>query len=198
MAWSHSAKVNSAKGLLRCSMPALLNAPSRRPYAATVCATSPSIAASEPRSAGKNCASPPASCTARHDSSLALPGRSLIISLAPACANTRHAARPMPPPAPVTRIALPRSRSFMTWKVPGPVRRDALSFGYPCSRPKLGYSPKLWIQNVAWDSRASRRGARLRSGPGLLILGVDIRFVAFRDDLSRSRAFLTGRRSGCT
>src|SRR6202011_4046370 len=106
---SHCAVVNSCKGSAHCSRPALLNAPSSRPYAATARSTSALTSCSALKSALTKM---PAPAPALISSTVAAPdssATSLTTTLAPALASTTEAARPMPPPAPVTMMVLPCS-----------------------------------------------------------------------------------------
>src|SRR5882757_6106626 len=108
IARSHCSVVSSCKGTAHCSTPALLNAPSNRPYVETAFATSACTSLSRARSALTKAAVPPLADTA---STVPLPASSLISvtsTLAPAADKTRQAARPIPPPAPVTMRDLPR------------------------------------------------------------------------------------------
>src|ERR1700679_924298 len=104
---AHCSVVSSCRGTAHCSRPALLNAPSNRPYVDTAFATNACMSLSRARSALKNAAVPPLADTA---STVAFPASSLISvtsTLAPAADKTRQAARPIPPPAPVTMTDLP-------------------------------------------------------------------------------------------
>ena len=106
---SQSSASRSSASLSRISMPALLNAPSRRPNSATARPTIAATSASFETSASTAYATPPAPAIPLATSSTTAPMRPLTTTFAPAPARISDAARPIPEPAPVTMTTLPCS-----------------------------------------------------------------------------------------
>src|SRR4051794_20964689 len=97
---SHSARVISVTGFVSAGMPALLWKTSRPPKRSTAVWTTRATSASSVTSAPTASAPSPSQRCA---------SRSTATTLAPASANRRAVARPMPEPAPVTTATLPAS-----------------------------------------------------------------------------------------
>src|SRR5690349_16989441 len=86
---------------------------SMRPHASSADLTYPATSSDRLTSARANRASPPAAATSSAVSPPFAASRSTASTFAPALASARHAARPMPPPAPVTMEILSVRSSFM-------------------------------------------------------------------------------------
>jgi hypothetical protein len=111
---SNSSPVASAASCATALTPALLNAASSRPKAATVRATIACTASSSATSQARPIAWPPARTRSSAAARAASPAMSASATAAPARAKARAVARPMPEAAPVTSATRPRKSSVMS------------------------------------------------------------------------------------